>query len=211
MALKLITAPASLPVTVAEAKQHMRIDGTEDDTYIAALIAAAVDAAELITGRQLVEAEYEFVLDKFPYAQPLEYIRVRVAGAIELPRQQLLAVSSITYLDVDGVEQTLSAADYTVDAESLVGCVCPAWGKCWPLTRPVPNAVRIRFTCGWPMSNTVSPPVWTGPEAVKAWIKVRVATMYEQREAIITGQQANEVPRSFVDGLLDAYRIYKVV
>ncbi|OIO03165.1 MAG: hypothetical protein AUJ49_05020 [Desulfovibrionaceae bacterium CG1_02_65_16] len=218
MALKCITPPSSLPVTVAEAKEHMVVSTSADDSLIAAFIAAATDAAQGITGRQLVEAEYELVLDQFPTRFPgwlcgewLEH------NSIELPLPPLLsveaqpAVSSIKYIDAEGVEQTMPTADYTVDADSLLGRVYPAYGKSWPATRAVPNAVRIRYICGWPMGEATSPPVWTGPEAIKTWIKVRVATHYTMREALVQGQAVAELPHSFIDGLLDPWRIYKVV
>jgi len=197
MALKLITTPAYQPVTVAEAKAHMNVEHTGDDALIAVLIASAVDVAQLITSRQLVEAQYELVLDGF-------------ADQIELPGPPLLTVSSIKYQDANGVEQTLASTEYTVDADSLVGRVYPAYGKTWPSTRDVPNAVRIRFTCGWPMSAAGSPPVWTGPKSITTWILVRVATMYQQREALVQGQAVAELPRSFVDGLLDVHKIITV-
>lgn len=208
MALKLITPPAYLPVTVSQAKEHMRVEGSTDDDYIAALIASSVDYAELSTGRQLVEATYELVLDAFPWDKQLGIIH---NGVIELPRPSLLTVTSIKYIDADGVEQTLASTEYTVDTDSLVGRVYPAYLKYWPRTRAVPAAVRIRYTCGWPMSDETSPPAWTGPESIKTWIMVRVATLYSMRESLVQGQAVAELPRSYVDGLLDAHRIYKVV
>jgi len=208
MALKLITAPTALPVTVAEAKAHLNLEHNADDAIIEGFIDSSVSYAELITGRQLVEATYELVLDAFPLDKGLGTVP---DGAIEFPRPQLFTVSSIKYIDADGVEQTLASTEYTVDTDSLVGRVYPAYGKYWPSTRAVPSAVRIRFTCGWPMSDAQSPPVWTGPEAIKTWIKVRVATLYTMREAVVQGQTIAELPRAYVDGLLDAYRIYKVV
>lgn len=211
MALKVITPPAALPVTVAEAKAHLNVEHAADDTLILAYIETAVQLAQHLTDRQLVEAEYELVLDGFPRDPVLSQLAGRPIGLIEFPKPPLLTVESIKYLDQDGVQQTLASTEYEVDSDGLVGRVYPAYGKCWPVTRAMPNAVRLRFTCGWAMeydettSPPASPPVWTGPEAIKTWIKVRVATLYAQRESLVQGQTVAELPRSHVDGLLDPF------
>ncbi len=211
MALKLITPPAGLPVTVAEAKADMNIEHNDDDAIIAGFIATAVETAQLITGRQLVEAVYELILAQFPPPYCWGPCRQEHFSAIELPGPPLIAVASITYVDTEGVLQTLSEDRYTVDVDNIVGRVLPAFGTSWPAVRVYPGSVRVRFSCGWPMSDETSPPVWTGPESFRTWIMKRVATLYENREAIITGQAASELPRSHVDGLLDGQRVFKVV
>ena len=53
MAYKVITAVATEPVTSTEAKAHVRVIGTTDDTLIAALISSAREFAEHYTGRAL--------------------------------------------------------------------------------------------------------------------------------------------------------------
>lgn len=205
MALKVITPPSSLPVTVAEAKGHLNVEHAADDALILAYIETAVQLAQHLTGRQLVEAVYELVLDGFPRDPMLSQLAGRPIGLIEFPKPPLLTVESIKYLDQDGVQQTLASTEYEVDSDGLVGRVYPAYGKCWPVTRAMPSAVRLRYTCGWAMSDHTSPPVWTGPEAIKTWIKVRVATLYAQRESLVQGQTVAELPRSHVDGLLDPF------
>jgi len=49
MPLQLVTPPVDEPVTLAEAKLHLRVDFDEDDALILALISAARQAAEAIT------------------------------------------------------------------------------------------------------------------------------------------------------------------
>lgn len=66
MPLQLVTPPAGEPVSLAEAKQHLRVDGDDDDLLIGSLIAAARQAAETQTGRQLITARWKLVLDAFP-------------------------------------------------------------------------------------------------------------------------------------------------
>ena len=212
MALKLITAPAALPVSVEEAKEHMVVATSADDALIESYIAAAVELAENQTGRQLAEAIYELALEGFPSGMPGWLCGVWIdKRAIELPRAPLISVESITYVDPEGQTQTLSPTAYEADADSIPGRVLPAFGEEWPQARRQPGAVRVRFRCGWEFSQSTSPGVWTGPKAIATWIKVRVATMYAQREALVQGQAIAEIPRDFVDGLLDPYRILQVV
>ena len=208
MGLKLITAPLHMPITLAEAKAHMRVDGTADDALIAGLISSAVEAAQNITRRQLVTATYDYTLPGFPAAT-----RANPLAVLELPAPPLQAVTGVYYVDGTGAEQQLPCGSYVVDSYSLVPGLSPVLGTSWPSPQAVPNAVRVRFTCGWAMTDTVSPPAWTGPDSIKAWLLMRVATMYEQREAVAVGSgyAVADISRPFVDGLLDPYVIPMVV
>lgn len=204
MATRTVTAATAYPVSVAEAKAYLNLDSSADDTLIQALIEAAVDQAENMTRRQFCQATFEIVLDEFPQSDPYGVY------AIELPGAPLQSVTSITYTDTDGDEQTVGSGDYTVDTASIVGRVYPAYGESWPSTREIPNAVVIRYVAGWAMDDSTSPETWTGPESIKAWIKARVATLYEHREQFVVGQSVAEMPRTFIDTLLDAWTIPEV-
>lgn len=198
MALKLITAPAYEPVTLAEAKAQCSVadDFTADDALLSSMIAAARGQAEHLTGRTIPAQGLELVLPEFP--------RVRW---LELPRPPLVAVEAVTYLDHGDQEQAMDTADYRVDIDSMVGRIYAAE---WPETvRGRHDAVRIRYTAGWPMSEPGGeyPAVWTGPTEIKQWLLIRVASLYAQRESFIVGTIKTEMGRSFVGGLLDAYRV----
>jgi uncharacterized phiE125 gp8 family phage protein len=196
MGLMRITSPDHLPVTVAQAKAHMNVENDLDDALIEGFIEAAAEMAENLTRRQLVTSQWDYTAPAFPRCGPLE-----------LPRPPLQSVDAVFYIDPDGQEQQLSCGAYSVDTYALVAAIRPVPGTSWPSTQPGPNAVRVRYTCGWPMDDAASPPAWTGPKSIATWILVRVATMYEQREAIVTGQTVAELPRNHVDGLLDAHVI----
>ncbi|PRP71499.1 hypothetical protein BUE93_05735 [Chromobacterium amazonense] len=47
------------------------------------------------------------------------------------------------------------------------------------------------------------------PESIRQWVLLRVATAYAQREAVSSGQPLQAMPRTFVDGLLDPWRVYR--
>ena len=76
MTLALVTGPAELPITTAEAKSHLVVDHADDDDLIDAMIGGALKLAETRTNRQLVSATYDYKLARF-------------ADLIQLPRPPL--------------------------------------------------------------------------------------------------------------------------
>jgi len=190
MGLTLITPPAEEPITVSEAKASpsLRVSASTDDTDIGTLITAARKMAEAYTLHALVTQTWELVLDGFP------------TGGIVVPMPPLQSVTSIKYIDDDGVEQTLGASLYSVDTDSIPGLITPAYDETWPTdVRDQVNAVRVRFVSGFGGAAAV-------PEDIRTWIKMRVGTMYDNPQAIVVGQAVATVPRDFIDGLLDDYR-----
>ena len=190
MGLSLIVPASEEPITVAEAKASpsLRVAVATDDTDIGTLITTARDMAETITRRAFITQTWELVLDGFP------------TGGIVLPLPPLQSVASIKYIDTDGAQQTLDALLYAVDTDSEPGLVVPAYGESWPSTRDEVNAVRVRFVAGYGAAADV-------PAAIKTWIKMRAGTLYDNPQALVVGQTVMNVPRDFIDGLLDGYRV----
>src|SRR5262245_18579900 len=115
MALKLITPPADL-ISLAEAKAHLRVDHDDDDATITFLISAATQYADARTGwlgRALMSQTWDLVVDAFPTSTrccwPVAPVTVSSAAAIQIPWPPLETVSSVKYLDADGVQQTMPA------------------------------------------------------------------------------------------------------
>lgn len=130
-----ITNVGTLPLTLAEAKAHLRVLHTDDDAQISALIAAAVDEFEQRTGRAFSAITAQLRLNQFP-----EY-------EIAIPRPPLQAVSSITYTTAAGVV-TLAAEAYSVDATHSPGLITPTNG--WPAAIDRPGSIVVSFTGGNP-------------------------------------------------------------
>ena len=151
MALFLVTAPASEPITLAETKAHLRVDVDDENDLINTLRTAAREYGETVTHRAFLTQTWDDKRDYFPCSDE----------AIWLPRAPLISVTSVTYVDTAGATQTWSASLYTVDAptgpNARVGCIVPAYGQVYPATRGVVNAVTIRFVCGYG-STAVSVP-----------------------------------------------------
>lgn len=200
--VRVVTEPTVEPITLTDAKLHLREDGTGQDDLISAIIKVARQYAEAYTGRAFVERTLELSLDAFP-----------ASGEILLPRPPLLLVESVKYTDEDGAEQTVSDALYQVDPYSTPGRLKPVYGETWPTVKgDTYNAVRVRYTAGYAEIGSPSGGDLTNgiPEPIKQWMRVRVAQHYEHREAVIAGTIVAPLPKDFVDGLLDPYRV-KVV
>jgi len=182
--LTVVTPPAAEPVSVAEAKAHLRLETADEDALVTALVKAAREHAEDFMGRAFVTRVYDLTLDRFPWSSRAVSVG---AGAIVVPRPRLQSVESITYVDESGVTQALSASKYLVDSKSEPGRITPAYGETWPTTREQANAVTVRFTAGYGAAAAV-------PDAIKTAIKLLVAHWYEHREQVNVGNIVNTMP-----------------
>lgn len=189
MTTKIITAPTVEPVSLDEARAHCRVDGTADDALLTIFIQQAREQAEHQTGRALCTQTREQVLDGFPCVAILR------GAPIE-------SVTSVKYLDIDGIERTLDAAEYQLVQDAVPAYVVPAHGKSWPATQDNPAAVRIRYACGYANAAAV-------PAGIKAWMLLAIGTLYNQRETIVVGAAAS-IPDGFWQSLLDPFKIYEV-
>ncbi|HEY9211089.1 MAG TPA: head-tail connector protein [Methylotenera sp.] len=192
MITRLITPPATEPITVAEAKLHLRVDDAADDALIQALITGAREQCEHILGRSIMPQTWDLVLDSFP-----------ADGDIELLNPTIISITSVKYIDaLTANEVTLAVNQYALDKDNEPGRLMPAPGITWPETLDVANAVRIRYTAGYADAASV-------PASIKNWIKLAVGVWYRNREAGVEAA-ITTLPHDFFSGLLDRYRIWRL-
>ena len=172
MPVEVVTGPTEEPVTLQEAKDHLRVDVASDDTLVQRLIADAREWAERFTRRALVTQTWRLWLDEFPDG-PGTY-----GPAIVLPGGKVQSVSSVKYIDAAGVLQTLAGAEYALVAKDpqKPAQLVPAYGKAWPGTRGEPNAVQVEYVTGYGAAAAV-------PAIVRQAILLHVGWHYENREA----------------------------
>lgn len=188
MTFQLITPRGSDPVTLAEAKLHLRIDATDEDAQTTSQITAACDDAEHIMGRALLPQTWQLALDSFwdpsyynaPVPITVDLIRgtsfTTGAAAINLQKPPVTSITSIKYIDVNGALQTMSPANYQlVAASDYTARVVPVYGQLWPSTRGQPEAVLIQFVCGYADAAHV-------PAMIKHAIKLIVGAMYRYKD-----------------------------
>jgi len=182
------TPPAVEPVTVEdEVRKHCRVTTLDDDDLLDGLIKAARGMAEDHTGWQLITATWKLFLDNFPGS----------SGIIELPYPPLQSVTHIKYYDGAGDLQTISVDDYQVDTDSLFGRIMPEKNATWPTVQSQRfNAVEIQFDAGFGDAGS------DVPQGIRQAILLTVGHWYENREAVIVGTTASELPLS-VQSLLN--------
>jgi len=187
--LTLVTAPTIEPVTLDEAQAHLRLDQNVDDVLVETLIQAAREIAEAHTRRAIMLQTWDWKLDGFPACEPWE-----------LPKAPLLSVTSISYVDANGTTQTWSSSNYTVlapaGARCLPGTVSLGYGVTYPVPRSQPNAVTVRYTCGYSSSATAATARAAVPAAIKAAMLLTIGELYARRENAVVGTIINEVPLS---------------
>lgn len=189
MALRITVEPTLEPISLAEAMAHLNADDGEDMSKITALIMSARSLAEQETGRALLPQTWKKTLDEFP-------------DAIRLDNPPITAVSSVRYLDVNAVWQTLDPATYVADFASEPGWIVPAANRAWPATLTQANVVEVIYTAGYPDAASV-------PAAIKQWIKVVMRELYDNPAGAYDGRNLVLMPH--VDGLLDRYRVTRWV
>ena len=179
MALKLVAEPTTDPVTLAEAKAHLNVDFDDYDDLIAGYIRSAQMAIVYNTGHALSPSTWDLAYDAFPTGNTPE-------GFVQLPIGPLIEVESVNYVDPDTETETLLAnSEYEVDNFTRLGGVAPI-SSGWPAVMTTINAVRIRFSAGYPDIGG-SPSVSGVPSGLKHAVLVMVRDMYDFRSPTIAG------------------------
>lgn len=185
MPTRRITDSALVALDLTLAKRQCEIEAAETtwDDLITVYIGAARRMWEGHCRRTMLPVTWELVQDTFTDALALEYPLVT-------------SVTSVKYVDLDGIEQTLDPADYQVDTDSQPGWVVPAYGVSWPETRDQANAVRVRYVAGtWPDVASID-------ANVRLWMLAHVAHFFRNRESA-TPENLQRLPA--LDALIDEY------
>lgn len=159
---------------------------TTSDPEIQGWITQARVLAEAATGCALITQTLDYVLDAFP------------CGGIEVPKGPLQSVTAITYVDENGVTQTLDEAAYQVVDEDERGRIVPAYGQTWPTTRAQPAVVNVRYVAGFGAAADV-------PDTIKGWMKVQIGAFDAIRAYGVTPTE----PSPFIDGMLSGERVLR--
>jgi len=198
----LISAPTIEPVTLAEARMHLRIDAsdTAEDTLISGFIVAARMQAEHTLNCKLITQTWDVPYDAFPAAGE----SIRIASGLS-PAQ---SIDQVAYLDSTSVARTVSSSNYVLDASSLPGYVFPVAGYSWPTdVAESANAVKVRVTSGYgSLASDVPRNIWS-------WMLLQIGALYRNREAFATSAFAgtgsvSALPNQFTDRLLDPHRVW---
>jgi uncharacterized phiE125 gp8 family phage protein len=211
MPSKLIVAPIAEPLTPQHIMQYLRIDDTGDESgFIVDMIPAARQYVEEFCGRALMTQTWNFYFQDFiprdrRFMTGLNYpgsnVPIPYGGSsrwaqqwplnsyLELSMPPTQSVGPVTYVDVNGVTQTLDPSIYLVDLVSEPARIYLAPGKIWPPYTSQRNAICVPCVCGYASAALV-------PARIKLAIKMVIANFYENREpvSLVPGTQPYEMP-----------------
>jgi uncharacterized phiE125 gp8 family phage protein len=183
--LELLTPPVSEPVTLAEAKAHLRVEHSADDGLLGGMIAAARLVIEQQTGRALLPQSWRLWCDAWP-----------AADLLVLPKPPLRSVSAILLYGADDASTVWPSAAYRVESAAQPGQIQLREGQSWPSLSRMRSGLSVSFVAGYADAAAV-------PETLKLAIKQLVAHWYEQRGEATAN--VAEIPFG-VTALLSPYR-----
>ena len=192
MALVLTSGPATEPVTVAEAKAQLRIDGNAEDTLLASLLITSRLQIEASLGLALITQTWRQTLDGFPGC-----------GTIELPVWPVQSIDAVRVAAADGSFSAVAAAAYEQDVASRPARIVRSAAGAWPATGKVSNGVEITFTAGF--GDTAA----DVPAPIRQALSMLVAHWYEHRDPTEIGGSAPGIPAA-VSGLLEPYKVKRL-
>jgi hypothetical protein len=193
MALLTIVPPAVEPVTLDELKEFMGVsaDDNSEDRTIASLGIAARQWCEVHTQRRFITQRIRLLMDFFP-----GYVDMKLAGqkvsspfvsgsnavlvgiryAITLPYPKVQSIETFTFLNANGTETSMFPdVDFIADLSAQPARLTPLFGKMWPVSRVVVNAVKIEYNCGYGDDPS------SVPEGIKTAIKLLATHWKENR------------------------------
>lgn len=163
-----ISAPAYEPITLALAKEWLKVDTSAEDATIGALIQAAREFAENHTGQLWAQRTVTEYLDEWP-----GYVICPAFGRVQ-------AISDVSViLDGASTYTAVSTTAYVTDTVSIPARIVLRAGQSWPTLETRPNAVKITYTVGFASISDV-------PESIKTAMRLLLAFWYENREDIGT-------------------------
>ncbi|KAA1015970.1 phage head-tail connector protein [Paraburkholderia panacisoli] len=195
---RLILPHVGEPVSLDEAKLALRVTDDSQDLKIQGFITSARIAAETKTRQQLLHARWQLVLDRFPMAgigTPLPFCEnVNIPGyAAIFPHAPLVNVVSVTYLDMNGTQQTMDPDDYVVNDALTPAIITPGFGKIWPI--PLPQIAAVQFTYNAGYASPFSVPVVPGNQikvtGPAAWNTGDTVEFYNSGGALPTPLEPN--------------------
>lgn len=193
----LVVPPAIKPLTLARAKQHLRVDFDDENATIEALIAAATAYLDGWTGilrRCLCQQQWRSDADAF-------------RTCMRLPLFPAIGIVSVVYRDVAGVEQPVDASNYSLRVDDRGAYVQFVSGFSAPPLSLEGAAVSVTAKYGYAdiAGEGDAPATSSVPEDLKAAMLMLLSHWYEHRDAVVMDGAPVALPMA-VEAILATYR-----
>ena len=186
-AYKVVTPATENPITLTEAKTHLKVDTTADDTFITNLIKSATSSAQEYTNRFFIQTTIQQVGDKWE-------------DISNLFKSPVASVTNIKYVNPSGSLQTLSTDVYFVDDVNKPARIGLKPNQSFPEIIDRLNAVQVNYVSGLAAgADEVD-------EGIRQALLLTIGNWYQNRQAVVTGTIATELPMN-AKFLLDQYKI----
>lgn len=197
--LVLSSPAASFPVTLEEAKAHLRLESSEEDSLVSILIQAATDWAEVFCNKKFITQTWTIKSDNIA-----DLIIPGPIPSIALPFGPIQSVSQFGYTDEDGAAQTLTEnSDFLVYADGVPPRLIPTPGKSWPDTATEEfETVQIEIIAGFGAASAV-------PAGIKQAILIMLAHYFEHRQEFLVGANLTKIPIA-AEWLLWPHRDFRI-
>jgi uncharacterized phiE125 gp8 family phage protein len=188
MALVPTSLPASEPVSLAEAKLHLRVDHDDEDILILSLVSAARLHLEHVLGRAFITQGWLYLFDAWPPGH-----------TVNLPLAPVQSIVSVQVYDAGDVAVMLPASTYLLDGLSAPPRLVRRLPTAFPRPGRIANGIEVSFVCG---HGSLPSEV---PAPLRQAILLLVAHWYEHRQPVEIGD-AGEVLPTVVTDLIAPYR-----
>ena len=179
-------APSLKVISLSEAKDHLKISGSDEDAYLNALIKSATTHAENFTERSFLPQTWEATLDSIQYHKgsnewwdgKREVSIGSVKGReseITLRRGRIESIKSFKYFTLGDVELVFDSENYFLDKGNFTGRIILKNGRTWPTG--LRNRLAVKITYEAFIADTKSE---LNADIIEA-VKLILAHLYENR------------------------------
>lgn len=193
MSIVLTSPPAQEPVSLADAKAHLRVDVTDDDTLITRLITGARSELERGLGRAFITQSYTYYLDAWPRG-----------FALPLPVAPVQTIDQVRIYALDDTFAVLPAASYLLDGLGSPPRMIRRGTLPWLAPVRPGNGIAIDFTAGHGTQPT------DVPAALRIAILILVGHWYEHRQLAQPGGPPDTGLPEMVRDLIGPYRVRRL-
>jgi len=184
------TAASTAILTTAEAKTHLKVDTSADDTYIDNLISAATESAQIFTNRYFINTTLNQFGDTWN-------------DLATLFKSKVSSVVHIKYYDNDNTQQTLATSVYQKDLEHQPARIGLKPNQSFPSLADRISAVECQYIVGYGSAAS------DVPEGIRQAVLLTVGNWYENRQNVVVGHSVNELPKS-AQYLLEQFKVQTV-